>query len=110
MLEPDAHLAVTLLKSGLFKKGDYLALPKSVEGWWMSLPPYRGGVKHVRVYGPKGSAMARVEFVTGLADKQVAVPREFMQAWGLAEGSHVKVRPAPHHPGVPLDTLIGILS
>ncbi|MDR3682965.1 MAG: DUF4388 domain-containing protein [Geothrix sp.] len=110
VLEPDAHLTVTPLKSGLFKKADHLELPKALEGWWVALAPYRGGVKNVRVMGPKGSNADRVEFVGGLADKLVAIPREFMQAWGLAEGSHVKVRPAPHLPSAPSDTLFGTIS
>ena len=75
VLEPDAHVAV--------------------EGWWTVLGPYRHGIQNLRVIWPHGPAVERVEFVSGLADKQVAIPRELMQAWGLAEGSHVKVRPAP---------------
>jgi hypothetical protein len=95
ILEPDAHLTVTPLKSGLFKKGDRLELPKALEGWWAALGPYRQGIHNLRVIWPKGPAVERVGFVAGLADKQLAVPRELMQAWELAEGSHVKVRPAP---------------
>lgn len=95
VLEPDAHVTVATLKSGLFKKGDHLELPKAMEGWWMALGPYRHGIQNVRVLWPKGPAVERVEFVQGLSDKQVAIPRELMQAWGLAEGTHVKVRPAP---------------
>jgi hypothetical protein len=110
VLEPDAHLTVTLLKTGLFKKGDHLEAPKTLEGWWMGLVPYQGGVKKVRVSGPKGPAVERVEFVSGLPDKQLAIPREFMQTWGLAEGTHVKVRPAPSFPEKPADTLFGTIS
>jgi hypothetical protein len=95
LLEPDAHLTVGTLKTGLFKKGGYIALPKAMEGWWIVLGPYRQGIRNLRLMWPKGQAVGRVEFVAGLPDKQVAVPRELMQEWGLAEGSHVKVRPAP---------------
>ena len=95
VLEPDAHVTVTLMKTGLFKKGDHLELPKAMEGWWTVLGPYRHGVQNLRVIWPKGPAVERVEFVSGLADKQVGIPRELMQAWSLAEGAHVKVRPAP---------------
>lgn len=95
VLEPDAHVAVSLLKTGLFKKGDHLELPKSMEGWWSVVGPYRHGVHNLRVIWPKGPAVERVEFVPGLPEKQVAIPRELMQAWGLVEGNHVKVRPAP---------------
>ncbi len=110
VLEPDAYLTVTPLKSSLFKKGDHLELPKAVEGWWTALDPYRGGVRNVRMVWPKGPTVERVEFVTGLADKLVAIPRELMQAWGLTEGAHVKLRPAPQLPSAPSDTLFGALS
>jgi hypothetical protein len=95
VLEPDAHLTVTHLKSGLFKKGGHLELPKAMEGWWTGLGPYRQGIQNVRVIWPDGPAVERVEFVTGLAENLVAIPRELMQSWELSEGSHVKVRPAP---------------
>ncbi|MBI1753313.1 MAG: DUF4388 domain-containing protein [Acidobacteria bacterium] len=95
VLEPDVEAAVTLLKTGLFKKGDHLELPKSMEDRWGQMGPYRAAIRNIRVIWPKGPAVERVEFVSGMPDKQVAVPRELMQAWGLAEGTHVKVRPAP---------------
>lgn len=95
VLEPDAHVTVVPMKTGIFKKGDHLELPKAMEGWWSVLGPYRLGIRNIRVIWPQGPAVERVEFVTGLADQQVALPRELMQAWGLAEGIHVKVRPAP---------------
>ena len=95
LLEPDAFVTVSPLKTGLFKKGDYIALPKAMEGWWIVLGPYRQGIKNLRVIWPKGSAVERVEFLAAVPDNQVAIPRELMQAWGLTEGSHVKVRPAP---------------
>ena len=110
ILEPDAHLVVVPLKTGLFKKGDHIALPKSVEGWWSVLGPYRHGIKSLRVIWPKGSVVERVEFVADLPDKQVAIPREFMQDWGLAEGTHVKVRPAPHQSGNPANNPMGTIS
>lgn len=110
VLEPDAHLTVTPLKSGLFKKGDHLELPKAVEGWWIALGPYQSGIKNVRMILPKGPPVERVEFVNGLADKLIAIPREFMQAWGLTEGSHVRMRPAPHLPTAPSDNLFGTIT
>lgn len=95
VLEPDAEASILTLKTGLFKKGDHLELPKGLEEVWKTLSPYRSGIKNVRVIWPKGPAVERVEFVQGLADRHVSIPRELMQAWGLAEGTHVKVRPAP---------------
>jgi hypothetical protein len=95
ILEPDAHLTVVGLKTGLFKKGDHLELPKPMETWWTPLGPYAHGVRNLRVIWPEGPAVERVEFSAGIPDHHVAIPRELMQAWNLAEGSHVKVRPAP---------------
>jgi hypothetical protein len=95
VLEPDAHVTVVPMKTGLFKKGGRLELAKTMEGWWSVLGPYRQGIQNLRVIWPQGPAVERVEFVPGLPDKQVAIPRELMQSWGLSEGSHVKVRPAP---------------
>ena len=95
LLEPDAALTVTLLKGGLFKRASHLELPKAMQDPWTALGPYREGVKKLRVLWPKGPAVERVEFVATLPDGQVAIPRELMQAWGLAEGSPVTVRPAP---------------
>ena len=95
VLEPDAHVSVVTMKTGLFKKGDHLELPKEMEGWWTGLGPYAQGVKNLRVIWPNGPAVERVEFVPGLMEHLLSIPRELMQAWNLAEGSHVKVRPAP---------------
>jgi len=95
IIEPDVQVTVTLLKTGLFKKGDHLELPKSLEAGWRKLGPYQHAIQNVRVIWPKGPAVERVEFSAGMPDKQVAIPRELMQAWGLTEGTHVKVRPAP---------------
>jgi len=95
ILEPDVPVIVTLLKSGLFKKGNHVELPKALGEWWSSMSPYRSGVRNLRMICPKGSFFERVEFATGLGDKQVAIPRELMQAWELTEGSHVMVRPGP---------------
>ena len=102
-------MTVTLRKSGLFKKGDHVELSRTVEGWWTALGPYRDGIKNVRVAWPGGPAIGRVEFVSGLTDKQLAVPREFMQVWGLAEGTHVKVRPTLDRPSIPKDHALGMM-
>jgi hypothetical protein len=95
VIEPDEDVVIVPLKTGLFKKADHLELPKAIEERWGRLGPYRQNIRNLRVIWSKGPAVERVEFVAGLADKQVAIPRELMQAWGLAEGTHVKVRPAP---------------
>ncbi|HJV88935.1 MAG TPA: DUF4388 domain-containing protein [Holophagaceae bacterium] len=95
VLEPDVSLAVTTLKTGFFKKGDHIELSKSLETKWMGMGPHSRGIQNLRVIWPKGPAIEPVKFVADLPDRVVAIPREFMEAWELAEGSPVKVRPAP---------------
>lgn len=95
VLEPDAEVTVIPLKTGFFKKRGHLELPRALEAAWTALGPYRQGVRNLRVIWASGPAVERVEFVSGLPEGQVAIPRELMQAWGLAEGALVKVRPAP---------------
>ncbi|WP_306591951.1 DUF4388 domain-containing protein [Geothrix sp. 21YS21S-4] len=95
LIEPDAPVAVAPLRTGLFKRGDHVELPKALEGRWTAAGPYRQGIRNLRVLWPKGPAVERVEFVAGLPEAQIAIPRELMQAWGLAEGTQVQVRPAP---------------
>ncbi|HJW72380.1 MAG TPA: DUF4388 domain-containing protein [Geothrix sp.] len=95
VLRPDVDLQVVQAKSGFFKKSDHLDLPKSLLARWKHLGPYHDGVTNLRVMWAEGPAVERVEFSADLPETQVAIPRELMQAWNLAEGSHVKVRPAP---------------
>jgi hypothetical protein len=95
VLEPDEPAVAVVLKTGFFKKGEHLELPKSLGEKWSTLGPYRQGIRNLRVMWPSGPAVERVEFTAGVPEGQVAIPRELMQAWGVAEGSQVKVRPAP---------------
>ena len=95
VLHPDAEVSVVPLKSGFFKKADHLELGKALQARWKALGPYQGGIANLRVMWPQGPAVERVEFVQDLRENQVAIPRELMLAWNLAEGSPVMVRPAP---------------
>jgi hypothetical protein len=95
VLEPEIAVTVVPLKTGLFKKGDHLEVAKSLEARWTQLGPYALGVRNLRVVWPKGPAVESVKFVAELPDRVVAIPKEFMDAWELAEGSPVHVRPAP---------------
>ncbi len=95
VIQPDAPVSVVPLKTGLFKRGSSLEVSKSLEARWTALGPYALGIKNLRVIWPKGPAIEPVKFVSDLPDKVVAIPREFMEAWELAEGSPVRVRPAP---------------
>ncbi|MBK9795915.1 MAG: DUF4388 domain-containing protein [Holophagaceae bacterium] len=101
VFEPDALVTVTTLKGGMFKKGDHLELPRYLEELWTAMAPYQQGVRYLQVACPRGACVDRVEFVASLGNKQVAIPRELMQAWELTEGSHVMVRPAPNQPAGP---------
>lgn len=110
VLEPDVSVTVTLLKTGLFKKGDHVELSRALVDGWTALAPYRHGVRQLRLHCPRGPCLERVEFMAGMADKQVAIPRELMQAWELTEGSHVVVRPGPHLPSKAPQLDLGSLS
>ncbi|MBI3130458.1 MAG: DUF4388 domain-containing protein [Acidobacteria bacterium] len=95
VIEPDVQVTVTPLKTGFFKKGDHIELAKSLEAKWMGMGPHALGISNLRVIWPKGPAIEPVKFVPDLPERVVAIPREFMEAWELAEGFPVKVRPAP---------------
>jgi len=45
--------------------------------------------------GPKGPPVEPVQFVTGVEDQSLSIPKELMQSWNLPEGIFVSVRPAP---------------
>jgi len=95
VLDPSVSVRVVPMKAGLFWKARHLELPRTLETFWTAMGPYHRGIKHLRVLWPNGPEVERVEFQVGLADLELAVPRELMQAWGLTEGSLVNVRPAP---------------
>jgi Domain of unknown function (DUF4388) len=95
VFEPEITLNVVTLKTGLFKKGDHLQLSKTLDAQWRQFGPYVGGILNLRVMWPQGPAVESVKFVSDLGDQHIAIPKEFMLAWGLAEGVQVKVRPAP---------------
>ncbi len=96
VLDPDLSVAVVPMKTGLFKRGGKVELPKEVETAWRELGPYaQMPIRRVRLTWPQGPAVEQVEFVAGLQPRQVAIPKELMQTWGLPEGMFVSVRPAP---------------
>lgn len=96
VLEPTVVLEAAPLKTGLFRRGDHLEAPKSLEAQWMALGPYcRQPIARLRVMLPSGAAVEPVAFVPGLEDGTLAIPKKFMQAWGLSEANKVAVRPAP---------------
>jgi len=48
----------------------------------------------VRIVWPRGSVLAEVQFVKGMADQTIGISRELMQSWELPEGIFVGIRPA----------------
>lgn len=96
VLEPTRSVRVVPLKTGLFRKGDHVELAKSIEEQWKRMGPYRQGrLASLRIGLPSGPAVEAVQFVSGLDEEQIAIPKEFMQVWGLSEFESVSVRPAP---------------
>jgi len=94
VFEPERELSATLLKTGLFRKAVHLELSVSLATAWSTLGPHRQSpVWRVRVAWPGGSSVHPVQFLKQDNDKTVAVPKELMQAWGISEGSTVKISP-----------------
>lgn len=96
VLDPTITLRATPLRTGLFKRGGRLELARAHQRAWGMLGPYaRGTIAHLRVALPGDSAVAAVHFVDALEADRIAIPKEFMQAWGLSDSDSVSVRPAP---------------
>lgn len=96
VLEPEVTLTVQVMKTGLFKKGDHVELSRSLEARWKEVGPYgRHPISSVRVLWHEGPAVESVQFVNGLPEGAIAIPKELLQAWGVPEGMFVGVRPAP---------------
>lgn len=96
VLEPAVSVRVVPLKTGLFRKGDHVELAKSLEERWKRMGPYSPiRLANLRITLPSGPAVEAVQFVSGLDEGSIAIPKEFMQVWGLSEFQSVSVRPAP---------------
>ncbi len=96
VLDPEQSVAVVPMKMGLFKRGGHVELSKDTEALWQSMGPYgRDPIKRVRLTWPQGLAVEGVTFVAGMDPRQVAIPKELMQTWGVPEGMFISVRPAP---------------
>lgn len=93
-LQPELTLRVTTLKGGLFKKTDRLEVASRHEHHWRAMGPYEHGVERLRLMWPKGPAVEAVQF-SAMDEATIAIPKDLQAAWDLAEGSVVKVRPAP---------------
>jgi hypothetical protein len=96
VLEPAISLRVVPLKTGLFRKGGHLEVARLHEEHWKRMGPYgHGRLANLRIPLPSGPAVEAAQFVGGLDEGQIAIPKEFMQVWGLSEFDNVSVRPAP---------------
>ena len=94
--KPAVPLAVEVMKTGLFKKGDHVELGVIHESRWRGLQPYSHGlITQVRIQWRGGVAHEDVRFVQGLADGVLSAPEPFLQSWGLGPADSVVVRPAP---------------
>lgn len=96
VLEPAVSLRVIPLKTGFFRKGGHVELAKYHETHWQRMGPYgHFPLLNLRITLPSGPAVEPVQFVNGMAEGQIAIPKEFMQVWGISESDSVSVRPAP---------------
>ena len=96
VVEPDVHVSVIPLKTGLFKRADHVELSKGIEAKWKALGPYEADpIQNVRIIWPEGPAIEKVQFTGGMGDGQIAIPKELMESWGIPEGLYVSIRPAP---------------
>ncbi len=82
-------------KTGLFRKAEQVKVAKAHEAHWLAMGPYGAApIGRVRIVWPRGSALAPVQFVKGMGDQTIGIPRELMQSWELPEGIFVGIRPA----------------
>jgi hypothetical protein len=96
LLEPNISVSVVPLKTGLFKRGGHVELSKEHEAQWLDQGPYGANpISAVRIIWPDGLAVEQVQFVKGMAEHSLGIPKELMQSWGLPEGMFVTVRPTP---------------
>ncbi|WP_005033873.1 DUF4388 domain-containing protein [Holophaga foetida] len=96
VFEPEREFRVALLKTGLFRKAGHVELSADLEIFWSTMGPSRHNPIHrVRIAWPGGESVQTVQFVGHDNYKTVAVPKDLMQAWGISEGSSVKISPAP---------------
>ena len=96
LLEPNRSMAVAPIKAGFFRKSDRIELAKEHEARWLAQGSYgTGPIGKVRILWPEGLAVEQVQFVKGLSEQTIGIPRELMQSWGLPEGIFVTVRPTP---------------
>jgi len=65
------------------------------EARWLAMGPYGASpIGHLRIAWPRGSVLAEVQFVKGMSDQTIGIPKELMQSWELPEGFFVGIRPA----------------
>jgi hypothetical protein len=96
LLRPTISAAVAVARTGFFQKADQVKLSKSHEAHWLAMGPYGANpIDRVRLLLPRGPMVAAVQFVKGMTEQTIGIPRELMQSWELPEGMFVSIRPAP---------------
>ena len=96
LLKPTISVSVAAAKAGFFQKNDQVKLSKTHEAHWLAQGPYGANpIERVRMVLPRGATVAPVQFVKGMSEQTIGIPRELMQSWELPEGLFVSIRPAP---------------
>jgi hypothetical protein len=71
-------------------------LAKAHEANWQRMGPYaKRAIEQVHLHLPQEPVVVPVQFVKGAEEGVFGMPKELMQALGLAEGSALSIRPAP---------------
>ena len=95
LLAPALPAAAVTAKPGFFQRAGQVRLARSYEASWAAQGPYgEKPMECVRISGPRGSTVALVQFVKGMAEQTIGIPRELMQLWELPEATMLTIRPA----------------
>jgi hypothetical protein len=95
LLKSTVPVAVATARAAFFKKAEQVKVAKIHEARWLAMGPYGASpIGHLRIAWPRGSVLAEVQFVKGMSDQTIGIPKELMQSWELPEGFFVGIRPA----------------
>jgi len=96
LLRPAVELAATTARTGFFETASHVKVARVHEAAWAASGPYgRAPIARVRLQWLRSTATAPVQFVKGMAEQTIGIPRELMQLWELPESTMISIRPAP---------------
>ena len=96
VLKPSLELEATPARSGLFQSTSQVKLAKALEAHWLGTGPYGlRAINRVRLQWPRSAATAPVQFIKGMDEQTIGIPRELMQLWDLPDRTMISIRPAP---------------